>query len=179
MRLPRGWKRLTREQPKTLFAIVRYSKRHGDLVPTPAELIEELKSIEPTAEEITEPAARERIARLRPYFAQREGSLFVNVDRLCTKRESALFLLIAQSMSAKDSGGRVFKSKLFKKLLHEYRSDFPNTGLLDELWSIAIETGYLIQASRVSGDTDEYVRPGRLITYQHEYLEMIAGRKTA
>lgn len=160
MRLPRGWKRLTREQPKTLAAIVRYSKAHADLVPQPNELAEILN--------ITEPAARERISRLRPYFTKRRGSLFVDLDRLCTRKESALLLLTIQSISPKDIEGRVFKSQFSRKLVCKYGDGFADVRLIDRLWSRGIETGYLIEIS------PQCVRPGELIIYQLEYLKIIS-----
>jgi len=161
MRPPSGWKLLTRHQPETLAAIIRYSKAHADLVPTPSALATTLG--------ITEPAARQRIRRLKSYFTQKQGILRVDVERLCTRKESALFLLTIQSMSPKDTEGRVFKEEVSKELVDKYGNDFADPRLINCLCSKGIETGYLIKIS------EDCVRPGEFITYQFDYLEIIAS----
>ena len=159
----RLWERLTREQPKTLAAIVQYSKRNADLIPSPKELSQILN--------ISEPAAKERIARLKSYFIKRKGALKVNVNRLCTRKDSALFFLIIQSMSLEDKDGRVFMSCLIENLTKLYKDVFTDAESVDFLLSKGIETGYLIQDIRDPG----CVRPGILINYQSEYLKLISN----
>lgn len=155
------WTPLTREQPTTLSEIIRYSKSHANLVPKPSVLAENL--------EISEIAARGRIVRLRQYFVKRGNIFEVDVKRLCTEKESALFFLTVQQMSNESKDGRVFKSSLFENLKCRFENFFANWSDIDFLWFKGIETDYLVQV------TPECVRPGTLIEYQFEYLEIIAS----
>lgn len=160
-------RKLTRTQPSTLFAIVRFANQNGGYCPTSKELAPILK----TGERNASRKIKLILIKQPDCFIQEGRTSRLNYNKLCTEPETAHFLLLINKNY--DQNGKILREKVIslrKELSIKFNQKYEND---DQCIDLICEAGYL---DKLPMD-NQYLRQCPKFKEQFEYLKLLAEWK--